>query len=212
MSETVQLELLKGAIGLVTPVLTAVLLYFVGRYLTDRYSEQKKRAELALLQVTQSAQKQRELQLVAAARFYELYGEFFAVWKQWSAFKAGKLVPRDPEAFRVGLFERACAGEGNMEAVLVRIASEFRVEPVDIETLGRFRQAYQTLREALRENHELGWNDPEHPQYAAFKRLACLVASLLGRHTLKELPTPEEAAAVLKKITDVTFEGGRWAK
>ena len=48
MSEAVPLELVRGLIGLLTPVLAAVLLYLVGRFLTDRYSEQKKRAEWAL--------------------------------------------------------------------------------------------------------------------------------------------------------------------
>src|SRR4051812_42948378 len=110
MGDAVQLELWKGLIGLVGPVLTAVLLFFVGKYLTDRYNDQKKRAELALLQAGQLAQKQRELQLAAAARFYELYGEFFAIWKQWSTAKSGKVVPGQP--YREDLHRRACAAEG----------------------------------------------------------------------------------------------------
>ncbi len=39
-------------------------------------------------------QKRRELQLSAASQFYQLYGEFFAVWKLWSAIK-DKAVPTD---------------------------------------------------------------------------------------------------------------------
>jgi hypothetical protein len=56
MSEAMLLEMVKGFIALLIPVLTAVLLYFVGRYLTDRYSAEKRRAEFALLHASQVAQ------------------------------------------------------------------------------------------------------------------------------------------------------------
>ena len=211
MSEAMQLELMKGLVSLLVPVLSAVLLYFVGRYLTDRYSEQKKRAELALLQASQSAQKQRELQLEAAARFYQLYGEFFAVWKLWSAAKSGKVAPEQPQAYRAELYRRACAAEGDMEAVLVRLATEYHLGQSEIEVLGKFRQAYQSIREALRADRELGWGTSDHPQYAAFKRLACSVASLLAAHTPTGLPTAQASATVLREITDNKWEHG-WEK
>jgi hypothetical protein len=172
MSEAVQLELVKGLISLLIPVLTAILLYFVGRFLTDRYNEQKRRSELALLRASQTAQKQRELQLKAADRFYELYGEFFAVWKLWSVVKSGKVPSVPPRGDRVELYQRACAAEGDMEAVFVRLATEFRLGAPEVETLGKFRQAYQSMREAIREDEDLGWTTAEHPKYLAFKRLA----------------------------------------
>jgi hypothetical protein len=202
--------LLKGAIALSVPVLSAVLLYFVGRYLSDRYQEQKKRAELSLLQASQSAQKQRELQLEAAARFYELYGEFFAVWKEWAA-KAGKVMPAAAQRFRLDLYRRACVAEGHMEALLVRVVTEFSLDHDDVQTLGRFRQAYQTLREAIRADRDLGWDSSAHPGYAAFKRLAATVASLLARRTIPELPAPGESAAALAEVTDNKWESG-WDK
>jgi hypothetical protein len=211
VSEAAQLELVKGAMALLVPVLSAVLLYIVGRYLTDRYQEQKKRAELSLLQASQSAQKQRELQLEAAGRFYELYGEFFAVWKEWSAAKAGNVMPAAAQPFRLDLYRRACVAEGHMEAVLVRVVTEFSLDPGEVQTLGRFRQAYQTLREAIREDRDLGWNLSSHPRYAAFKRLAATVASLLARRTIPELPAPADSAAALAEVTDNKWESG-WDK
>jgi hypothetical protein len=206
MSEAVQLELLRGLIGLLTPVLAAILLYLVGRYLTDRYNEQKKRAELILLQASQSAQKQRELQLQAAARFYQLYGEFFGIWKIWTAFKSGKVPEGSPPNGRAELYRRACAAEGEMEAVLVRLVVEFRLDPPQVEALGKFRQGYQSLREAIRSDRDVGWHSASHPEYAAFKRLACSVASMLTRQAGPDMPSAGEAAAALQEVTANKWE------
>ena len=65
MMDPLQLEFVKAGLTLGTHVLTAILLYFVARYLTERWNEQKKQNEIAMLQESQSAQKQRELQLLA---------------------------------------------------------------------------------------------------------------------------------------------------
>src|SRR5262245_30600537 len=124
-----RLEVVKGLIGLLAPVLTAILLYFVARFLTDRYRER-----------TQAAQKQRELQLLAANRFYQLYGEFFAVWKLWNAVKSGTVAAESQQAQGLELYRRSCVAEGEMEAVLVRVATEFRLGPSEVETLAKFRQ------------------------------------------------------------------------
>ncbi len=211
MTEAMQLELVKGLVGLTVSVLSAVLLFFVGRYLTDRYGEQKKRAELALLRASQAAQKQRELQLEAAARFYDLYGEFFAVWKLWSATKSGRVATENPHASRVELHRRACVAEGGVEAVLVRLAAEYPLGPAEVEMLGKFRQAYQSIREAIRADRELSWGASDHPEYAAFKRLACGVAALLSANPPTGLPTAQASAAALSDITDNRWESG-WSK
>lgn len=214
MSDAFKLELLKGGISILTPVLAAMLLYVVGRYLTDRYSEQKRQAELCFLRKSQVAQKQRELQLAAAARFYELYGEFFAVWKQWSAAKSGNVAPGQPLSYRQDLYQRACAAEGGMEAIFVRLATEFVLGPSEVETIGRFRQAYQSIRQAIREDRDLGWGDSSHPQYVALKQRARAIASMLIRdefHMLtrdefQKLPSAEEAATALLDVTDNKWE------
>jgi hypothetical protein len=205
-----QLELVKGLIGLATPVLAAVLLYFVGRYLTDRYNEQKKKAELALLQASQAAQKQRELQLLAANRFYQLYGEFFAVWKLWRAVKSGKVAER-PEEKRAELHRRISTAEGEMEAVFVRLAAEYRLSEADRAAVGKFRQAYQSLRKAIGQDQDLGWHSSADPEYRAFKRQACAVANLLSNQVSDQAPGLEEARKALEEVTDNKWEGA-WAK
>jgi uncharacterized protein with ACT and thioredoxin-like domain len=50
-------------------LLTLLLGWLVGTRITSRWEEDKKR---------------RELRLEALSRFYELYGEFYAVWKLWA--------------------------------------------------------------------------------------------------------------------------------
>jgi hypothetical protein len=127
-------------------------------------------------------QKRRELELAAATKLYELYGEFFAVSKLWAAYKNETITTQELKLcpdIRRELLNRAAAVEGGLEALLVQLASERELEK-ESETLpaqlGRFRQSFQRLREAIRENKALGWTSSDHPEYLTFKRLSCLVA------------------------------------
>lgn len=107
-------------------------------------------------------QKQREQELASGQEFYRLYGEFFAVWKIWNEFKDN---PRGVEGLtRKEIFVRACAAEGAMESLLVRLATSQPLTDEKIEVLGKFRQAYQSLRETIRDDKPLGWNRSNHEQ------------------------------------------------
>lgn len=57
--------------------------------------------------------KERELGLAALERFYDLYGEFFAVWKLWETLlpRVGPLEPEKTKD-RMDLLQRAAAVEG----------------------------------------------------------------------------------------------------
>ena len=151
-------------------------------------------------------QKRREFQLSALQQFYAAYGEFFAVWKLWDALLK---VPPAPAELRWELHKRAAAAEGIIEATLVKLSCEMKLDGPDIENLGRFRQGFQQLREAIRGGGGVPWKSSETPEYRCFKRLSIQVASLLAGKWKGNYP-PEKAAAQLAEITSNRFEG-TWA-
>ena len=149
-------------------------------------------------------QKRRELQLSAANTFDRLYGEFFKIWKLWKNYKKEGIDCK--EVSQWDLLAMTCTAEAGMEAILVKIASEFILTDEDIITLGRFRQAYQSLREHIRENKEFTWNHPYHPQYMQFKKMGAYIATLLSEFSTAKDPSREEAIYNLQRITSTKFK------
>jgi len=149
-------------------------------------------------------QKRREIQLAASQQFYIAYGEFFVTWKLWNRLERNI---EDFEARRWELHKRAAAAEAIVEGILVKLSSELTLSQKEVETLGLFRQAFQHLRESIREGSVLSWTTSEHPEYRAFKGLATRVAALLAKEWLGPPPPVEEAEAQLLSITD-----NRWEK
>jgi hypothetical protein len=139
--------------------------WVIGRHLTILWS---------------SRQKQVEQDLVAARDFHALYGEFFALWKLWNYYVRDLGADALPGASRWALLDRICASEAKLEATLVRLASQRALARDDIESLGRFRQRYQQLRECIKRNVALEWNHSEHPDYKEFKKLATQVAAIIA--------------------------------
>ena len=205
-------ELLKGGITLLINVLTIVGALLVGRFFGNRITV-----------MWNIRQKRRELQLSLVNQFYELYGEFFAVWKLWNYSKSdsnvvGLVHDEDkltPEQMRWDLYQRACKADGQVEAMLVKVASERVFENYDrgdseIETLCKFRQAYRTLRGTIRNDQILNWKGASHPPYRAFKCVAAHVACILNSADVKRegltgkshyQPEEKEARKALELIT-----------
>ena len=75
---------------------------------------------------------------------------------------------------------RACAAEGAMEAIFVTLSCERKLTDYDIKIVGKFRQAYQSLRESIRADRDLGWRYHDQPEYLSFKRLAYLTACIIA--------------------------------
>lgn len=189
----------KAIPTLVVAVATLALGWFVGTGVTSRWEDTKKR---------------RTLELETLARFYSLYGEFFAVWKLWSVYKKSRYLvgsERDPkEVWEI--LRRAAEVEGGFEAILVRLTQERVLSSSQVRDLARFREAYQCLRQAIRSNRTLDWwnkehGDNGHAQYATFKELASGVASILsaepGRVVRQPIrPTPNVAMRNLTAATD----------
>jgi hypothetical protein len=154
-------------------------------------------------------QKRREFQLAASQQFYSAYGEFFATWKLWN--RVERNLP-DFEARRWELQKRAAAAEATVEAILVKLSSELTLSQIEIETLGLFRQAFQHLREAIREGCVLSWTTSEHPEYSVFKGLATRVSALLAREWHGPPPSAEEAESQLLSIAANHWEKLRAAR
>ena len=72
--------------------------------------------------------------------------------------------------------------------------------------MGRFRQAYQSLREHIRENKEFTWNHPYHPQYMLFKKMGAYIATMLSEFSTVKDPSREEAIYNLQRITSTKFK------
>lgn len=183
-------EAIKAAYSFGTSALVLCLGWFIGLRLTYAWNMRQKR---------------REFQLSSAQQFYLAYGEFFAVWKLWNrldrAASASVLEERSWE-----LHKRAAAAEAIIEGTLVKLSSELRLSDEQLDTLGCFRQAFQQLREAIREGHDLAWDSSEAPKYKAFKTLAVNVSILLGKDWPKEAPCHRCASRQLMKITSNEWE------
>ncbi len=189
--DTWQFELFKFALTLVSSGFILLLTWGLGNSISAKWSIRQKR---------------RELQLSAANTFDRLYGEFFKIWKLWKNFKKEQMECKDVSQW--DLLADICEAEAQMEGILVKIASEFRLTDKDIITLGRFRQAYQTLREYIRENKPFTWDHPYHPQYMEFKKMGAYIAAMLSGFEKQPLkgPSREEAIFNLQRITSTKFK------
>jgi hypothetical protein len=161
------MEVFKAALSLGVGAGIALIGGLLVGHLTNKWQQSQ-----------QTRQKKYETDLNAVKSFYDLYGEFFAVWKLWNyELEAGKSnLPNQ----KWNLLDRAAVAEGKVEAILVKIASEKELTKAQIETLGMFRQAYQHLRQKIRDDAKLEWPHSEHPQYLEFKRRAAELAAVLA--------------------------------
>jgi hypothetical protein len=166
-----RLQKLLDSVAVETPRLLTYLIFLglgwlIGKRLSVVWSRQ---------------QKEREQDLEAARDFHALYGEFFSLWKLWNYF----VRDLGPEALRPAsrweILDRACRSEARLESTLIKLASEKPLKDKEIEILGRFRQRYQQLREAIRDNVPLAWDHSQHPDYLDFKTLAPQVAAIIVR-------------------------------
>jgi hypothetical protein len=153
-------------------------------------------------------EKRRELDIAAEIEFHKLYGEFKKISRLWRVcmFKGAR-----PAKFAFSptavfdLLKRASAAEARVEAIIVKLATERVLEEPDIRTLGLFRQAYQQLREAIRDAQDLHWTNGT-PEYDLFNELTVRTACIIASNKTTKQDDPVDAARVLKKITSVRPE------
>jgi hypothetical protein len=70
---------------------------------------------------------------------------------------------------RLSLLDRCCTAEGQMEALLMKVASERKLTKEQRDDLGLFRQGYRQLRRSIVHEKLLAWTSSDHPEYLAFK-------------------------------------------
>lgn len=191
MSNT-DLELLKAALNLGTATITIALGWAVGQRLTVYWNLR---------------QKQREHDMTTAQEFHKLYGEFFAIWKLWNYhLKASGSAT----SMRNELLSRACMAEGSVESLFVRLAASRSLTVDQARVLGRFRQGYQSLRQAIRDGRRLDWRSSKHAEYVAFKSLATEVAVLIVSEVPPSAGLIEARAESLLQITSNEWEERWW--
>jgi hypothetical protein len=181
-------EAINASFSVVGAIIVLFLGWFVGQKLTYLWNVRQKR---------------REFQLSASQQFYVAYGEFFATWKLWNR------LDHAAEGFeerRWELQKRAAAAEAIIEGTLVKLSSELMLSGEQISILGRFRQAFQQLRQAVRENRDLPWISSEDPPYVTFKILAIGVSALLASEWPNASPSLKEASDQLLEITSNKWE------
>jgi hypothetical protein len=153
-------------------------------------------------------QRRREsLLLAATSELYSAYGEFFIAWKLWNSF-----IDRAEASFdekRWELLEKAAKAEASTESIVLKIVTELPVSSEEAQALGKFRQAFQSLREAMLDNKKLSWSTSEDPHYIAFKKLSCQVASMLQTRREPKPPCWKKAAENHSVATSNRWEG-KW--
>lgn len=155
--------------------------------------------------------KRQELDIAIATQFHKLYGEFKEVSRLWSAFSfsGNRSKPLTfPDTTPLDLLKRAAAAEGGVEAIIVKLATERVLDGEDIKTLGLFRQAYQKLREAIRDGGPLGWTR-DTPEYTLYNDLASKTACIISSNKIKKCKSAE-APKMLQRITAIGPE--EWHK
>ena len=157
-----KLELFKAVLTCLSSLIVVAAGWLVGQRLTFSWNMR---------------QKQRELQLASVQQFYAAYGEFFVVWKLWNRLDREAAGADDK---RWDLQKRAAAAEAIVEGLLVKLSSEAELSDDQIRSLGRFRQAFQQLRQCIRLGRILDWPNSDSAPYVTFKRLAVEIAQLLA--------------------------------
>ena len=189
-------ETVKAIPSLIVALITLSLGWFVGSRISNHWT---------------FIQRRKELDLETAQSFHKLYGEFFAIWKLWNYYIRDIGPEAFPEASRWELLNRACNAEGNVESLFVRLSSERKLSPNALELLGKFRQAYQQLRESIRNNEALKWDWHTHPDYLAFKNLGARVAFLILSENYRKSAESTDVASALQQITDRQWEH-KWSE
>ena len=201
------------AVNIITATTTLGLTWFVGGRITERWDRVK---------------KVHELDLAAANAMYAAYGRFYGIWKQWSVCLSGAVTAADRASTRSELLRQAASAEAEVEALLLKIAVERRLDDDQQKLLGCFRQAFQTLRESITDDRRVGmprgrahggesdeskveiWSNSEVYSYRVFKALVVWTATLVA--TPGRRPTAAGARQSILEITRNRYEPPVWAR
>jgi hypothetical protein len=195
MPANYEIELFKSGLSLLVAFLSLAATLLIGRQLTVYWNLREKKNEL-------------NLSMVHA--FHAIYGEFKELVKIWRLVKKSPDVPvKVPPEERWILLKRACALESKSEALVLRATSERLLTEIQLDTLGLYRQAMQSIRESIRDDIACPFGS-RGTEYMLLNQLAPSVASTLSAELPSMAPRPEVAKLQLAHVTSVTSR--RWEK
>lgn len=183
--------------GITLSVVPAVLTGIISAVISSR------------LTINAFVQKRGELQLVAQNRFYELYGEFLAIWRVWNSVQPLLVAEVDGPAVRIreGLLDRATQAEGRVESILLKLCSERELTDPQLDSIGIFRQAYSLLRKSILRKEEVPFTSSNDRGYLALKTLSIRVGNLIASNAPTKPPAPQRAIEQFMRVTSNDYEG-----
>lgn len=148
--------------------------------------------------VWQMRNKRRELDIAAASQFQAAFAEYKEIWRLW---KIAEKQPVDEFAKKIwwDLVSRAAAVESKVEAIMLKLVVERKLEEKELRSIGLFRQGFQNLRRAIRDRKPLEYSS-EHPEYRLINQLGTEVACLILSNERIVTPQPGEAAKQLEFV------------
>ena len=152
-------------------------------------------------------QKRGELLLQAQERIYALMGEVITVWRLWNT-----IVPETPSPISVDspywpLYERATKAAGEVEAIVMKLTSEQPLNTPELDAIGKFRQAFSSVRKCLREGHPVPWYSSNSGGYVALKRSATSLTHLV---ILRARDVNRNVAAMQYGVVTSNYFEGVW--
>ncbi|MGW7409684.1 hypothetical protein ACWGI9_39335 [Streptomyces sp. NPDC054833] len=155
----------------------------------------------------EQVKKSREMDLTAAQDFQRLYGEFVAIWKTWTSLTDGHTPVTTPEHVGWGCLERATAAEGQIDALMAKLAAERFLTEDEIDMLGGVRQAFKVVLRSIRQGRPIGWGSSAAEPYMAVKTLSAATSVLLNTAPgTRSRPSAAVAARNFRGITNNRHE------
>ena len=161
----------------------------------------------AITAMWNARQKRREMDLSSLSDLYSCYGRFIATRRMWNHLLETENSVAADEEEKARLWTVANELEGEIEAILMRVTSEKKLDPDELARLGHLRQAFQSLREAMRSDAPLEFGSSEHEDYVALKEGTLFLASVFKRvFAIGWRPSPEVSRAAFAEITSNKYE------
>ena len=183
----VQLEVIKTGLSAILLVLS----WLVGQRILAFWERRK---------------KQNEIDLASLAQLHRIHAEFRTIGRLWRAFGLGQpagAAVNIPDDIHWQLQLRAAAAEGEMEALVVKLATERVLTDHQVRSLGFLREAYQLLRRCIRDRVWFYWKSGS-PEYTTFYTSAIELTSVLSQ--MAPRPTPKESVQAVDRVRKVCDE------
>jgi hypothetical protein len=178
----VQLELVKAGLSVCLLLLT----WFGGQRILLLWERRK---------------KQNEIDLASLTQLHRVHSEFRTIGRLWRSFALHVKSPEDlvpvPDDVHWQVQLRAAAAEGEMEALVVKLATERVLSDDEINALGFLREAYQLLRRSIRDRRWFYWRSGS-TEYKCFYTSAIELAALLSRAGKR--PSAKQAVDTVEKV------------